>query len=110
MQASGGIGDQHIDAARLGRLDGIEDHRGGVGAGVLGDDRNVVALAPDLQLLDGGGAEGITGGQHHRFALVLEAARQLADGGGLADAVDPDHQDHIGLLAGINDQRLIHRH
>lgn len=64
MQASGGIGDQHVDAAGLGGLHRVEDHRGGVGAGVLGDHRDAVALAPDLQLLHGGGAEGVAGGQH----------------------------------------------
>ena len=34
MQTTGGIGDQHVDAARLGRLHRIEDDRGGIGAGI----------------------------------------------------------------------------
>ncbi len=109
MQASGGIGDQHVDAAGLGGLHRVEDHRGGVGAGVLGDHRDAVALAPDLQLLHGGGAEGVAGGQHDLLALELQLLRQLADGGGLAHAVHPDHQDHIGLARDVDLQRLLHR-
>jgi hypothetical protein len=35
--------------------------------------------------------------------------RQFADGGGLAGAVDADHQDHIGLDGRIDDQRLLDR-
>ena len=61
VQTTGGVGDQHVDATGLGGLHGVEDHRSRVGAGVLGDHRDLVALAPDLQLLDGGGAEGVTG-------------------------------------------------
>ncbi len=64
---------------------------------MLGHDRHLVTLPPHLQLLHRGGAEGIAGGQHHRLALVLEAARQFADGGGLPRAVDAHHQDHPRL-------------
>ena len=54
----------------------------------LGDDRDVVAFPPHLQLLYRGGAKGVTSGEHDRLALVLQALGQLADGGGLAGTVD----------------------
>src|SRR3546814_15294913 len=90
---AGGVGDQHVDTARLRRLQCIERHRRGVGVLALRDHGHAVALAPGLQLRDGGGAEGVAGGEHQAAALVLVASRQLADGGGLADAVEADGED-----------------
>jgi hypothetical protein len=52
------------------------------------------------ELLDRRGAEGVAGGQHHAVALLLQALGQLADGGGLAGAVDADHQDHLRAPGG----------
>ena len=57
------------------------------------------AVGPDPQLLDGGGAEGVAGRQGDLRAFLGQALGQLADGGGLAGAVDPGHQDDEGLLA-----------
>ncbi len=48
------------------------------------------AVAPDLELLDRGGAEGVAGAEQHALALGAELGRELADGRGLADAVDAD--------------------
>ena len=42
-----------------GRLQSVDDDGGGIGAGRLCNHRHVVALAPDLQLLDGRGTKGI---------------------------------------------------
>ncbi len=97
VQAAGGVGDQHIGTARARRLQGIEDHAGRVGVLSLRDHRHLVALAPGLQLADGGGAEGVAGGQHHLVALVGIAPCQLADGGGLADAIDAHGENHERL-------------
>ena len=60
----------------------------------LRDHRHAVALAPDLQLLDRGGAERVARREHDLAALVGEAARELADRRGLAGAVDADDEDH----------------
>ena len=49
---------------------------------VLSDDRNAVALTPDLQLLDGGGTEGVAGRQQYRMPVVLQLFGELADAGG----------------------------
>ena len=68
-QAPGGVGEHDVDAARLRRVDRVEDHRRGV-ARFLRDHCDVVALAPDLQLLARGGAKRVARGQQHRFALL----------------------------------------
>ena len=57
------------------------------------------AIRPDAELLDGRGAKRVARGEHHVLARVGEAARELADGGGLARAVHADHQQHEGLRA-----------
>ena len=54
-------------------------------------------VAPDLELLDRGGAERVAGGEHDRSALGAELGGELADGRGLARAVDADDQDHERL-------------
>ena len=64
----------------------------------MADDVHLRPVGPDGQLVGGGGAEGIPRSQQDPVALVLQEIRQLADGGGLAHAVDADHQDHGGLV------------
>jgi hypothetical protein len=65
-QAAGGIDHDHVHAARLARLHRVEGDRGRV-ARFLRNHGDVVALAPDHQLLARGGAEGVAGGQQHRL-------------------------------------------
>ena len=107
LQTTRGIGNQDVNIARLRRLDGVENDRCRIRAGVLGNHRNIVALPPNLELLNRRRAEGIPRRQHHRLALLLELTRQLADGGGFTDAVDADHQNHKRRFA-FYVQRLIH--
>src|SRR5262249_52417926 len=68
------------------------------------DNRSTGALAPDPELLDGGSAEGVAGGQHHLPALVAIELGELADGRGLAAAVDSDDQDDEGSDRRVGDQ------
>ncbi len=96
VEAPGRIRNQHVGSAGGGGVQGVVNHGSGIGAGVLCHYRDLITLTPGLELLDGGGAKGITGGKHHRTAVGLEAVGQLADGGGLAAAVDADHQHHEG--------------
>src|SRR3569833_1855803 len=98
VQTSRRGGDEHVGAARLRRLQRIEDDRGRISRACLRDHSDVVALAPGLQLLHCRGAEGVAGREHHRVPLRLQIFRELADGGGLAHAVHAHHQDHIGPL------------
>ena len=72
------------------------------------DDLHLGPLGPDRQLLRGGGPEGIPRRQQDPVPIGLQAVGQLADGGGLAHAVDPDHQDHR-RLAGQVQAGLSHR-
>ena len=78
----------------------------GVGAHSAGDNLRARALAPDLELIDGGGAEGIAGRQRDFLALADHPMRQLADGRGLAGAVDADDQDHVRAVIALERQRL----
>ena len=73
---------------------------------MLSNHRDVVALAPDLQLLNRRRTEGIARRQHHRFALLLELTRQLADGGGFTHAVHADHQNNKWRFA-FNIKRFV---
>ena len=65
----------------------------------MGDDRHIQPLAPDLELVDRRGPEGVAGGEHDRSSEALVIGGQLGDRGGLADAVDADNHDHEGNAA-----------
>ena len=53
---------------------------------------------PALQLIGRGGAEGVGRTEHDAPSIGDENPGQLADGGGLAGAIDPDNQEHRWLL------------
>src|ERR1700730_16114199 len=77
-------------------------------ASVSASKARAAASAPDLELIDRRRPERIAGGEHHRAALGVESGRELADGRGLAGAVDADDEHDEGL--GLSDrQRLRHR-
>src|SRR6516164_1489254 len=84
LQPPGSVHEQHVDllAARFGER--IEGDPRGVGARRARDNRSAAAPAPNIELVDGGRAEGIARGKHHRAALGAEPGGKLADGGGLA--------------------------
>ena len=97
MEPSGGVAQHHIHVPGLGGLQCVKQHGAGVRALVLPDDLASGPLCPDLQLVGGGGAEGIGGAQHHPFALLFQAGGDLSDGGGLAHTVDADEDADAGL-------------
>ncbi len=99
MQPTRGIGQQHVDLSRTCRLDRIEYYSCRIGAGLLCDDGDVVALPPRLQLLDRRGAKRIACGQHDSEAIVNEFLRELADRRGLAGTVDADHENDERSIA-----------
>ena len=100
VQAAGGVDDEHVDVAADGGVAGVEGDGGGVGAHLVLDDLHVDAAGPDGELLDGGGAEGVAGGDHHGFALVFQVLAELGDGGGFAGAVDAGDEDDRGAAGG----------
>ena len=58
-------------------------------------DGDAQLLSHDLQLVDGGGTEGIAGGQERPFAVLLfHEAGQFGAVSGLAGAVEAHHHDH----------------
>ncbi len=71
VQPARRIGDQHIDAARAGRLHGVENDGRGIRAALLSDDGNIVAFGPGGELLDRSGAKRVAGREHHRLAIRL---------------------------------------
>ena len=97
MEPSGGVAQHHIHVPGLSSLKCVEQYGAGVRALVLPDDLAFGPLCPDLQLVGGGGAEGIGGAQHHPFALLFQAGGDLSDGGGLAHTVDADEDADAGL-------------
>ena len=106
LQPSGGVDDDDILAVLPRVLDGIERQTRRVRPLGAGDHGTARAFPPDLKLFDGGGAEGVAGGQQHRFALGLELGRQLADRRRLARSVDATDQKHEGFCSAIDGKRL----
>ena len=105
LQPPGGVNDEHIAAGLSGLLKGIPGKAGGISAELGGNNRGIGPLTPDFQLLDGGGAKCITGGKHDTQTTCGQFCGQFANGGCLAGAIDPDHQDHMRLVAEIKLQR-----
>ena len=100
VQPARGVGQHDVDVARCGALDGVEHHRARVAALGPADDLGVGALGPRRQLLGCGGAERVAGGEQHGTSGIMLLARDLADGGGLADPVDADEQPHVDGVGG----------
>ena len=75
---------------------GVEGQAGGVGAVAAALERGPGALGPDLQLVAGGGPEGVAGDDHHLRPLTGQVGGDLAQGGGLARPIDPDEQGDEG--------------
>ena len=94
MQSARGIDDQDVEVAGLRFFAGVMGDAGRIAALRVLDDLAAEPFAPDGELGDGGGAEGVAGGDHHFLAFVLAIFGELGDGGRLAGAVDAgDHDD-----------------
>jgi hypothetical protein len=75
----------------------FERQTGSVGAGGASDEVGAGAIGPHLQLLHGGGAEGVAGDNQHPGALAFQVGGDLAQRRGLAGPVHADEQHHIGF-------------
>ena len=65
LEPPGGVDEEDVDALLPGLREGVEGEARGVRPLRAGDDRGAGALAPDLELLDRRGAEGVARGEHH---------------------------------------------
>ena len=97
MQPSGGVDENHVHVPGLGGLNAVKHHRGRVRPLVLADNGRAASARPDLQLIGGRRPEGISRHQHDLLSLRGQLLCDLADGGGLAHAVDADDQNHAGV-------------
>src|SRR5699024_10970602 len=94
VQPAGGVDDHRVGLGVRTGLDGVEGHGGRVGPlPVAADGRHADAGAPGLQLVRGGGAEGVGRAEDDVAVVGHEHAGELADGGRLAGAVDTHDQD-----------------
>ncbi len=103
VEAAGGVDDEDLGGTGFGGGAGVVERGGGVAALPGLDDGDVGAGGPDLELLDGGGAEGVGGAEQDGTSLSGEVGGELAGGGGLAGAVDADHHDDLGRRVGMVD-------
>ena len=95
VKASGRVDNHDVHVAGHGGRQRVVGHGGGVGAEFLLDYGHIGTPAPFVKLLDGGGAECVRGSEHDLEAGLGVHVRQLAYGGGLADAVDADDHDYV---------------
>src|SRR2546427_568135 len=98
VHAARRVHEYRVDPTGAGRRDRVERHRRRVGPSRPTDTRDGEPVRPDLELLARPGSERVGGGEQHAAALAREPVRQLRDGGGLADAVHPEHEDHARWL------------
>src|SRR5581483_53427 len=96
VQPAGRVDDHDVATARDGRLDRVVGDGRRIGAPDRADEVGVRALRPDLELLLGGGAEGVGGRDEHRAAVLAQLLRELPDRRRLAGAVDADDEDDGG--------------
>ena len=100
VEATGGVDDQDVGPLLLDLVErpaGDLDRIGLDAALVAGD---LGLLGEPLQLLDGGGALGVAGGDGDGLLLLAEVAGELRGRGRLAGALKPRHQDHRRALRG----------
>src|SRR5262245_13730778 len=77
LQAPRRVDQEHVDAFRPRALERLEGDPGGIGAHRLRYHLGADPFAPDLELIDRGGAERVGGREHDLQALALEAVREL---------------------------------
>src|SRR5689334_7074196 len=106
MQAACRVDDDHVAAPLAGELDRVVGDRGRVAAALAADEVSSRALRPDLELLFGGGAEGVRRAEHDRAPVFSQPGGELADSGRLAGAVHANDEDHTRLLVEGQPARL----
>ena len=102
-KAAGGIDDDDRVAFLPGFLDGVPGDLDRVLDAVFAVDGHAHGLAEHLELLDGGGTEGVAGGEHdlHAF-LALDVEGQLAGEGRLTGTVQAGDEHHGGIALEVH--------
>ena len=100
VQTAGRIDDHDVGSLRLGRGNGVESDRGGVGAHLLAHHGHARAFGPYGQLVDGGGAERIGRTENDFVAPAGVLRGQFANGRGFAYAVDTDDHHDVRCAVG----------
>ena len=77
VDATGGVADEKLRAVGDRLLMRVKADRRGIGIRVAGDHWDAESIAPALELLDGGSAKGIGGGEQHRVSARLQPACEL---------------------------------
>ena len=93
VQPSCSIDEDDVTAARPAGSEGVEDDGGGIRALAGTDHVHTRAIGPDLELVDGRGAESVGRADDRRLPLALQLIRELANRRRLAGAVDADDED-----------------
>ena len=91
--------------SRLRRLQGVEQHRAGIGALAAAHDLHARTVCPNFELVRRRRAEGIRRAQQHALALLFVAVGELADARGLAHAVHAD-DEHDARRCGEVEARI----
>lgn len=96
VKAAGGVADEEIGFVAESALHGLVADGGGVGAVWAEVDGDFEPGSPEAELLDGGGAEGVGGGEEDGVFAGLEKGGEFGGGGGFACAVDAGEEDDAG--------------
>ena len=99
MQTASSIDKHQVAAALVGLVEHVVANACRVGAAVALDDGDAGALAPHIELLDGGGAEGIGRADHDILAAGSHGARDLADRRSFAGTINA-HKQHAARRVG----------
>ena len=109
VKSSRSINQEQIHPIAFGLCHRVIGQTCGIRAGGLGHDGTARAFAPDLKLFNRGGAEGIARRQHDPVAFCAKTGGELANRGGLARSIDPNHQNHLWAFALSSLKRLCNR-
>ena len=99
MEATGGVDEHEPCPAPLGLVDDVVADARGVRAALARHDVDARALSPDLELLDGRGAERVSPADEAGDTVAVRLPGELAHRGGLARAVDA-HEEHTAGKVG----------
>src|SRR5690606_12117544 len=89
-----GIRQQHISAAILSGLNGVEEYTAGVSIFLAGNDLTPHTVSPRFELVNGSGTKRVARREHDFLSCVVELLGQLSNCGCLACAIDAYKQDH----------------